>query len=71
MNSGPLKFPFPVRVGNWSECQLLGLLQCPTLRAREENGTGGAGPNSSSHSLAPAVGGYSVWEEMEMGVETG
>lgn len=32
MNSGPLKFPSPVRVGNWSECSL----QRPTLKAREE-----------------------------------
>lgn len=71
MNSGPLKFPFLVRVGNWSECQLLGSLQRPTLRAHKENGTGGAGLDSRSHSLAPALGGDPAWEEMEMGLETG
>lgn len=69
MNSDPLKFPFPVRVGNWSECQLLGSLQRPTLREHEENG--GAGLDSRSHSLAPALGGDPAWEETEMGLETG
>ena len=49
MDSGPLKIPSPVRVGNWSAGLLLGSLQCLTLKAREENenAADGAGPESS------------------------
>ena len=49
MDSGPLKIPFPVRVGNWSAGLLLGSLQCLTLKAREENENAvvGAGLESS------------------------
>lgn len=66
MNSGPLKFPSPVRVGNWSERELLGSLQRPTLTAQED-GTGGAGRDSSSHSLASDTGGHPTRRQMEIG----
>lgn len=49
MDSGPLKIPSPVRVGNWCAGLMLGSLQCLTLKAQEEeneNAAGGAGLKS-------------------------